>query len=374
MDGLKGGTERQMSEKVKVGVVGAGGILGAHGPALAAAGDRCVVTAVAEPDSSKHERARALLGEGVGIYADYNALLAEADVDAVDILLPHDLHMPATIAAARAGRHVLVEKVMARNIHECDRMVEACEKSGVTLTVCHDRRYDSHWIAMKKVVDSGLLGRIHFWKLDHNQDVNPAGRLRWAASRDGIGGGAIMSCLTHQIDALRWYGGEVESVSCMTHVIPERMEGESIGVIAAKMKSGALAGLAINWVTRSNDGGPNGLWYEMVHVCGDKGEAYFMTHRGTFARLHDGTDIAARLEVEGPVQAGSFAKIRADDRPGHVGCISEWLNMLMGRPHNVTTTGRDARGTVEVAEAAYISQETGRTVALPIKPTPWKSG
>jgi len=362
-----------MRGKIRLGILGAGGILGAHGPALRSAADRCVVAAVAEPDAAKHHRARAILGEGVAFYRDYGELLAAADVDAVDILLPHDLHMPATIAAAKAGKGVLVEKVMARNIHECDRMIEACEAAGVSLTVCHDRRYHSHFIALKDVVDSGLLGEIHFWKLDHNQDVNPAGCLPWAASRDRLGGGAIMSCLTHQIDVLRFCGGAVESVACMTKVIPERMEGESIGVIAARMASGAVAALAINWVTRSNDGGPNSLWYEMVHVCGARGEAYYMTGRGTFARLHDGTDLAAHFDIDGPAGPTGFAKIRSDDTPGHARCISEWLNMLLGREHCITTTGRDARATVEVAEAAYISERTGREVRLPITPAPWQS-
>ena len=358
---------------MNVGVLGGGGILGAHAPAFSAAKDRCTVTAVAEPDREKHARIRQLLGENIAIYPDYEALLAEADVDAVDILLPHNLHMPATVAAAEAGKHVLVEKVMARNVHECDRMVEACREAGVTLTVCHDRRYDAGWMALKSVVDSGLLGEIHYWKLDHNQDVNPSAYLSWASSRDGIGGGAIMSCLTHQIDALRWYGGEVASVTCMTKTIPERMEGESLGVIAAKMKSGALANLAINWVTRSNDGGPNSLWYEMVHVCGSRGEAYYMSAKGAFARLHDGTDIREHLQIEGAIENRGFAKVKAGNWSGHQRCISEWLNMLLGRDHIITTTGQDARKTVEVAEAAYLSEQTGRTVTLPIKPRPWKS-
>ena len=108
-------------------------------------------------------------------------------------------------------------------------------------------------MALKEIVDSGVLGEIFFWKLDHNQDVIfPEGS--WVRTKDGIGGGAIMSCLTHQIDALRWYGGEVESVTCMTKVLPQRMEGELLGVMAAKMASGALAELSINWWTRSHRG------------------------------------------------------------------------------------------------------------------------
>lgn len=93
-----------------------------------------------------------------------------------------------------------------------------------------------------------------------------------------------MSCLTHQIDALRWYGGEIDKVECMTKIVPSRMEGETIGVVTAKMKSGALALLSINWHTQSHSWGgdvKNGLWYEFNHVTGTKGEA----HRGAAANL-----------------------------------------------------------------------------------------
>ena len=249
---------------IRIGILGGGGILHAHAPAFMKLPDLCEVVAVAEPVESKWPEIRKLLGEDVRIERDYRDVVALNDVDAVDIILPHFLHMPATIEVAQAGKPVLVEKVMARNVYECDRMIEACEKADVSLTVCHDRRYHGEWVALKEIVDSGILGDIMFWKLDHNQNVVfPQGT--WVRSRDGLGGGAIMSCLTHQIDGLRWYGGEIESVTCMTRVNPERMEGEFLGVILATMKSGALAELSINWWTRSNQG-RNALWYEILRV------------------------------------------------------------------------------------------------------------
>jgi predicted dehydrogenase len=357
--------------KVRIGILGGGGILGAHAPGYELAGDLCEIVAVAEPDASRHARVRQLLGDAVRIEPDYHSVAAADDVDAVDILLPHDLHMPATIAAAQAGKHVLIEKVMARNVWECDRMIEACEKAGVSLTVCHDRRYHDQWRALKEVVDSGALGDIFYWKLDHNQNVAvPPGH--WIRSRDCIGGGAIMSCLTHQIDALRWYGGEVRSVTCMTKVIPERMEGESLGVIAAQMASGALAQLSINWWTSSHAAG-NGLWYEMVQACGTVGEAYYMSGRGTFVLVRDDEQRRAFPQYAGG-KPNCFVKVERGETPGHVGCVREWLKLLRGEPSQISTSGRDVRGTVEVAEAACMSAESGREVALPIVPRPWEGG
>lgn len=357
---------------LRIGILGGGGILGAHAPGYAAAREGATVVAVAEPNERLYERIRELVGPGVKMYGDYRQLLEAESVDGVDILLPHDLHMPAAVAAARAGRHVLVEKVMARNIWECDRMIEACQQAGVTLTVCHDRRYAGEWMALKRVVDSGALGEIHYWKLDHNQDVNLRAAGSWAVTVDGVGGGAVMSCLTHQIDALRWLGGEAERVTCMTKCVPERMDGELIGVLAATMKSGALAHLAINWETRSQSG-PNELWYEMAHVTGSAGEAYYMSGRGTFVRLHNrpAADLRTMFDLEGEAPEGGFARLRADGGIGHPRCVIEWLKLLRGEANIVSTTGRDARATVELAEGAYRSVRTGRVIRLPINPTPW---
>lgn len=352
----------------RIGILGAGGIFGAHGPAYAKLTDRCVVTMVAEPNPDRAAVIRGLLGEAVRIVADYHEVLASPDVDAVDILLPHNLHKPAAIASAAAGKHVLTEKVMARNVWECDEMIEACERAGVSLTVCHDHRYAPEWKAIKNVVDSGALGRVFFWRLNHNQDV-AVPPTHWIYSREAIGGGAIMSCLTHQIDALRWYGGEVDAVTCMTKSDPARMEGEFLGVIAARMASGALAELAINWWTSANRD-DRGLWYEMVHVCGTGGEAYTMSGRGSFIKLHDRSNAAA-IEQFGEAALERFVPLPTEEGSGHFHCLREWVSSLRGDPSEVTTSGRECRGTVEVAEAAYLAENSERTVRLPITPTPW---
>jgi len=355
-------------DRVRVGLLGCGGIVAAHLRGFDQCRDRCEVVAVAEPREERHPFIRESFGADVRLVSDYHEVLGLDDVEGVDIVLPHDLHMPATVAAAEAGKHVLVEKVMARNVWECDRMIEACERAGVSLTVAHDRRYNSQWAALKEVADSGALGEVFFWKLDHNQDVLPPPG-HWIRTRDGIGGGAVMSCLTHQIDSLRWYGGEVDSVSCMTRVIPERMEGEFLGIVNARMASGALAELSINWWTRSRSG-EHGLWYEMAQVCGSLGEAYYMAERGTFIRLHEGADQSA-VGRFGEAALGGFVEVPNDGKGGHEVCVAEWIKLLRGEEADIRTSGRECRGTVEVAEAAYLSEVERREVSLPIESRPW---
>jgi len=353
-----------MAQRKRIGILGGGGILGAHAPGFVALPEQVTVVAVAEPVPDKAARIHRLLGPDVVIYPDYQTLLAQAQVDAVDILLPHFLHQAATEAAAAAGKHVLVEKVMGRNVAECDAMVAACHAAGVTLTVCHDRRYDPQWAALKRVVDSGLLGKIAYWKLDHNQDVAPSAcGIPWAASKELLGGGAIMSCLTHQIDALRWYGGEVDSVCCLSQVLPSRMEGETCGAILARMASGAMAQLTINWMTRTNSA-PHGLYYEMVHACGDRGEAFYVNNRGTWVLPHTGDDPNQFIPCGPRPEPNGFYPVLAETGRGHVCLIREWVKLLRGEPHAITSSGTDSRHTVAVAEAAYRAETLARTVHL----------
>jgi len=362
-----------MQRRTRIAILGAGSILRAHAAGFREAAARCDVVAVAREHPDDRNEIRELFGD-IPVEGDWRRVLARDDIDAVDVLLPHDLHLPATVAAAAAGKHVLVEKVMGRNIHECDLMNEACSEAGVTLSVCHDRRYQPDWMALKQVVDSGLLGRTHMWRLEHNQDVDlPPGS--WIRGADQLGGGAIMSCLTHQIDALRWYAGEVESVTCMTQVVPARMEGETMGVVVARLRSGALAQLAINWATRMGWGRPNDLWSEVNQVTGDRGEAYYFCGKGTFLGLRENPEAAAHLFDGAPPATGAFGKVKpAGDWTGHEHCIDQWLRMLRGEPVELTTTGLDSRKTVEVAEAAMTAAREHRVVELPIPPRPWGRG
>ncbi|MHB1483512.1 MAG: Gfo/Idh/MocA family protein [Saccharofermentanales bacterium] len=351
-------------EKLRIGILGGGGILYAHAPGFLRLKDKCEVPVIAEPDRAKHDTIRSMLGDDIEICDDYTQVLERHDINAVDILLPHHMHMPVTIAAAESGKHVLIEKVMARNIYECDRMIESCDKAGISLTVCHDRRYQPGWIELKDIIDSGELGEIFYWKLEHNQYLDlPAGH--WIRSYDKLGGGAIISCLTHQIDALRWYGGEVDNIVCKAKVIPEKMEGEVIGTILADMVSGAFAQLSINWSTKS----AGNIWYELVQVCGSKGEAYF-NNKGTFLKTYDGR--SKYLKQDPDTLDGDFMKVSfGNELSGHSRCIEEWVKSLSGGKTKVLTPGSDSRRTVEIAEAAYLSLKTGCRTKLPIDPKPW---
>jgi len=171
--------------------------------------DRCEVLAIA---SREIEVARSA-AERLGIpkpYGSYEDLLADPDVDAVYIPLPNHLHAEWTIAAARAGKHVLCEKPLAMNAVEAQTMVDACSSAGVRLMEAFMYRLHPSWVAVREVVASGRIGRlraVQSWFSYFNDD--PA-NIRNIAE---FGGGALMDVGCYSVNLSRMlFGGEPDRV------------------------------------------------------------------------------------------------------------------------------------------------------------------
>ncbi len=335
-----------MTDRLGVGLIGAGGISRAHIPGYLQCQDRANVIAVADEREDAARAASQALGGGT-VYTDWRALLEDREVDAVDICLPHDLHEPVAVAAAQQGKHILVEKPIARDLREADAMLAAAERAGVTLMVCHDRRYHPAFVRIKELVDSGALGRLLCLRLDHNQFIRLTPE-HWIFQKDRLGGGAVMSCLIHQLDLMRWYGGDVSLVGGLSLTIPERMEGEIIGIVPLRFRSGALGDGVINWHMHSR-GEAGGLWYELVWLSGTEGNLHNMD--GIHLLRHDGSQ---RYETI-PVPEGT----------GHPRAIAHFVDcVLNGR--EPLTNGREGRAALELAMAAYQSERDNCFVKLPL--------
>jgi len=161
--------------------------------------DRCEVVAIASRDVA---RARAVADE-LGIataYGSYEALLADPGIDAVYIPLPNHLHAEWTIAAARAGKHVLCEKPLAMTAADAERMVEACAAEGVRLMEAFMYRHHPSWTAVREIVASGRIGRlraVQSWFSFYNDDpANIRNKL-------DAGGGALFDVGCYAVNLSR---------------------------------------------------------------------------------------------------------------------------------------------------------------------------
>jgi predicted dehydrogenase len=164
---------------------------------------RCEVVAIGSRDV---ERARAVAGRhGIArVHGSYEALLADPDVDAVYIPLPNHLHAEWTIAAARAGKHVLCEKPLAMTASEAQRMIEACRAEGVTLMEAFMYRLHPSWVAVRALVASGRIGRltaVSSWFSYYNDDPANIRNIR------EYGGGALFDIGCYSVNLSRMLFG-----------------------------------------------------------------------------------------------------------------------------------------------------------------------
>lgn len=360
-----------MSNRLRIGIVGGGNVYEWHVPTLVRLSDKCEIVAAAELSQARHARMREVAQDAdLTIYPDYNEMFDAEKLDVAIILLPHFLHMDATVKAAEHGFHVLTEKVMARNTYECRKMIEACRQHHVILGVAHDRRYSRDWLSMKKLVDDGALGTLRTLKLESlggiglytKTELGASATENWLGSPDRSGGGAIMASLIHQIDGLRFLGGEMQHLTCDNLIIPEVSRTEQASLVIGRMQSGAVARLSTDWILKGFDWKhtmKNPLWYENIEIGGDGGSAYFMHGKGTFYRAAD--EIDYRL-------ISNYG-----DLSGHDGMLEAFLNYVLGEPSDFSSFGTDSIKTVEIAEAAYIADAEKRRVDLPLKEsTPWE--
>jgi myo-inositol 2-dehydrogenase / D-chiro-inositol 1-dehydrogenase len=141
---------------------------------------------------------------GVAVELDYRTLLARRDVDAVDIVVPNDLHEQIGVAALEAGKDVLVEKPLATTLAACERLIETARRTGRVLSVGHELRLSEQWGAVKRLVDAGDLGDLRCVMFDLFRFPYRPGSGAWRHDARRIGSW-IMEELVHHFDLTLWY-------------------------------------------------------------------------------------------------------------------------------------------------------------------------
>src|SRR5690554_3000089 len=190
-------------DRLQVGLIGTGRIAQAHMAALAALPDLGRLRAVADAVPERAREAADRFG-ATEVFADYRELLADPEVDAVVICLPHHLHRQAAVDAAKAGKHVLVEKPMALNAAQALEMVQAAEAAGVTLMVGQSRRF-SH-AAMELIRRREELGEPIRWVTHFLVHFAQPPTAWW---NDPEEAGILILALqgVHYFDLVQWYTG-----------------------------------------------------------------------------------------------------------------------------------------------------------------------
>jgi predicted dehydrogenase len=307
-------------------------------------------------------RAPGLAAEyGVAAEPSVAALLARADVHAVVITTPDQVHCDQTIAAAAAGKHVLVEKPMAPTVAQCDQMIAACRAAGVRLAVVKTERYRGVTIRAKQLIDAGRIGPI--WML---RTVScfpaPLGKeilesRPWYA--DPAGGGLFMSMASHNADMLLWLAGvRARRVFAQANTFGDAGV-PNLSVMAQIAFEGGIMGDM--WISAELP--PPGMPSSEVRfqVVGARGIVDFEDY--------EFLDLGAGERWERLFAPPRFDYLREPKSPirlePHIGVVQEFVSSLLeGREPGVT--GADGRAAVEICEACLIAARCGQPVDLPL--------
>lgn len=339
--------------KVRLAVIGCGGISAAHINGILAEPRAELVYCVDTNEERAREKAEKA---GCKWATDYLSILDE--VDAVDICTPPHLHAQMTIVAARAGKHVLCEKIMATTLEEAERMIQATDEAGVTFMIAFVLRYRREFMILHEICQSGQLGLIHqaYAQTSMNMGMPPQ---EWRRSVETHPFGCFMSHGCHYVDQLIWDVGEIVETSSLGNAftfadyIPG---GDDTTCAIFKHASGAVSAYVESWAT------PFPLTPLKIDVYGKEGSA-------RVEYLHDGRRIVDLSNKDGWNRVWEYdpkdqqmLDVFGGAKDMH-GQISHFVDcVITGRQPE--THGREGIRAMQVIAASMEAEHTGRIVEV----------
>ncbi len=345
-----------------IGVVGCGASVWMHGPALARQENAKVV---AWMDPSAEAAQRAVDQYGGALYTNYEALLAHEGLDAVIIASPTWLHLPQTLQAARAGKHVFCEKPMARTTDECRQMIAACQQSGVVLMVGFVKRFDPALLLVKQMIASGELGDLLEIQCDWGWP-----QYFLAGWRDTVraGGGLFQDHGSHTVDLCRWWAGEITSVFASVKVVLEGREVEDYAHVVCQHEAGCVS---IHSDSR--------LTHRPLHECyrieGSRASLsvecwgqWSASHLYPYVvtRYCNTKGIGSACELISPQPHGTLDQQMRRDYP-YTRELRYFVEHLRNNAPLQQCRGEDGLAAIEVINAAYLSAQNNTSIALPLR-------
>ncbi len=291
-------------------------------------------------------------------FTDFDAALADPQLDAVSLCTPHPLHAPMAIAAARAGKHVLVEKPIALTVDEATQMIEAAEASGVTLFVAENQAYSDRARYLRDVVQSGEpIGALTAASLTAGfraENFGYAGRRDWLTRPEAGGTGTWMLHGIHSMAELRViFGageGEVETIYLREHKAPSFQRRELEGTVSGLLT--LASGLPISIVQSSETRLPAALAGYVLH--GERGS------------LHAGAERAELFLADADGSSPKVIEYPESSLSTYAQEIEAFVNAVQSGQDGLTD-GRSERRTLAVVQAGYESIESGQPVHLPTR-------
>ena len=343
-----------------MGVIGAGMIGNFHAQAIKGMPNAELI-AVCE---QVPERAKTFAAEHGGTaYTELEQFLRDDRIEVVTIATPSGLHGDPAIAAARFGKHCIVEKPIEITLEKIDRILEAHAEAGTTIGGIFNMRFEQTAKLFKQAVTDGRFGRLAFgmaygpWWRDQAYYDNGGWRGTWQID----GGGALMNQVIHTIDMLQWLMGPIRQVCAYTRTLcHQRIEVEDTSAVAVEFRNGALGTIACT----------TSMWpghFRIVEVAGDQGTVAMADQKFMFWQFAKETDEDARIREQflsfPTVSTGAANPSAGMTAEPHRANFADFLAALDAH-REPPISGHEARKAVQTILAIYESARTGKPVEL----------
>lgn len=347
------------------GIVGCGMIAHFHARAIE---DVRGAKLVAGCDTVPAAADRLAEATGCRAYYDLDEMLGDGDIQVVTVATPSGAHLEPAVAAAHAGKHVIVEKPLEITLRRCDRIIQQCEKAGVVLSTIFPSRFHDSSRELKRAIDAGRFGRLTVGdaivKWYRTQAYYDGGDWRGTWELDG--GGALMNQAIHSVDLLCWLMGPVAEIHAQTALLAhQRIAVEDVATALLRFENGALG--VIEASTAIYPG-----YLKRIEIHGSDGSAVMEEEdliKWDFAKKRKRDEGIHQKMAQRVSGGGGAADPSAIGHHGHARQFQDVLGAInKGRAPLVD--GPEGRRSVEIILAVYKSAETGRAITLPLKSDP----
>ncbi|CAN5257508.1 Gfo/Idh/MocA family oxidoreductase [soil metagenome] len=332
-------------KKVKFAVVGCGSI-GKRHVAVVDADERAAITAVCDENLSKAQALSDLYGE-IPVYEDYRQLIKESDADIISICTPHGLHAEMSVFAAEAKKNVLVEKPMALTSSDARLMIEKAKENEVSLMVVKQNRFNVPITLTKKALDENKLGKIYMVQCNvlWNRNEEYYTESDWRGKKE-LEGGALFTQVSHFIDLLVWWFGDVVDANALIDTKLHDIEVEDCGSASITFNSGVMGSL---------------LWTTCVYNKNYEGSITIIGENGTikiggpYLNIIDFWDVRSfplphkTAFVDQPNSYGKYQGTSSN----HDKVIKEVIKKLLNEKYSGVVEGDQGIKTIEAIEKIY---------------------
>jgi predicted dehydrogenase len=367
-------------DKVRIGLIGSGFVSTIHAEALKSVSGAEVV-AVASP-TEEHVRAFAEKYAIPKWFTDYREMLSlparrtsgtlagGKELDVVVLGLPNDLHAEATVAAAKAGKHVICEKPLCMNLSEADGMINTCREEGVKLMYAEELCFAPKYVRLKQLAEEGALGKVYLVKQSEKHD-GPHAEWFWDVERSGGGVTLDMGC--HALEFFRWMLGKRKALSVYAEMATfvhgdrpacrstagtaGRTKGDDNSILVVRFEDGAIGMAEESWAKK---GGMD----DRAEVYGSEGVAYANLLMGNSILTYSDIGYGYAVEKAASTKGWSFTVYEEIWNYGFPQEMQHFVDCIRNDTPPLET-GEDGRAVLEMIFAAYESARTGRKVELP---------